>query len=69
MCMIKGNDPAYAMRDLDRSGAIHGVIRALKLPLSYDVLTITAETLGAILKGQVYLDHNVITPLHNPYSK
>jgi len=37
--------------------------------LSVDVLTITGEILDTILKDKMEIDHNVIRPLDNPYSK
>ncbi len=59
------------MEDLDRAGGVYAVMKELtKLDLLHtDVMTVNAVTLGECLEGCENLDHDIIRPVENPYSK
>ena len=59
------------MEDLDRAGGVYAVMKELtKLQLlDTGVMTVNAATLGECLEGCENLDHEIIRPVENPYSK
>jgi dihydroxy-acid dehydratase len=60
----------HYMSDLFAAGGIGAVMRELKPLLHLDVMTVTGETLGERLGGEVpWVDRRVVRPLGDPYQK
>ncbi len=59
------------MEDLDRAGGVYAVMKELtkKDLLDLSVMTVTGKTMGENLAPVENLDHEIIRPLENPYSK
>lgn len=59
------------MEDLDDAGGVYAVMNELdKLNvLNTDCLTVTGKTVKENIEGCINLDHSVIRPVENPYSK
>jgi dihydroxy-acid dehydratase len=69
ICSVYPNHFTYTIRDLDRAGGIQAVMKELAPLLRLDVMTVTGKTLKENLENVKILDHDVIRPLTNPYSK
>ncbi len=62
---------SHHMEDLDRAGGAPALMSQLSAAglLDRDCLTVTGKTIAENAKGYGVLDHEVIRPLDNPYSK
>lgn len=62
---------AHHMEDLYRAGGVQAIYNELnkKELINRDVLTVTGLTLGENIADTPVLDHEVIRPLDNPYSR
>ena len=61
----------HRLEDLDMAGGIQAVMQAISElgVIDLKAMTVTGKTVGANLKGISVLNHEVIRPLSNPYSK
>lgn len=59
------------IEDLDEAGGVYAVMNELnKLGvLNTDCLTVTGKTVAENIEGCINLDHSIIRPVENPYSK
>ena len=59
------------MEELDEAGGVYAVMNELskKELLSLDCLTVTGKTIGENIEGCINLDHEVIRPVEEPFSK
>ncbi|MBO5417615.1 MAG: dihydroxy-acid dehydratase [Clostridia bacterium] len=59
------------MEELDEAGGVYAVMNELskKKLLSLDCLTVTGKTIGENIEGCINLDHEVIRPVEEPFSK
>ena len=59
------------IEDLDEAGGVYAVMNELnKLGVIHtDCMTCTTQTVGENIEGCINLDHSVIRPVENPYSK
>ena len=59
------------MEELDEAGGVYAVMNELskKGLLSLDCLTVTGKTIGENIEGCINLDHEVIRPVEEPFSK
>ena len=70
LCHLAPAGPTY-MEDLNEAGGVYAVMNELnKKGLLYtDLITATGKTVGENIEGCINLDHGVIRPVDNPYSK
>ncbi|MBO5410371.1 MAG: dihydroxy-acid dehydratase [Clostridia bacterium] len=59
------------IEELDEAGGVYAVMNELskKNLLNLDCITVTGKTVGENIEGCINLDHGVIRPVDNPYSK
>ncbi|MBQ3499109.1 MAG: dihydroxy-acid dehydratase [Clostridia bacterium] len=59
------------VEDLDEAGGVYAVMNELskKNLLNLNCITVTGKTVGENIEGCINLDHGVIRPVDNPYSK
>lgn len=59
------------MEDLNEAGGVYAVMNELtkKELLHTECMTVTGKTIGENIKGCINLDHDIIRPIENPYSK
>jgi len=59
------------MEDLNAAGGVYAVMNELtkKGLLNTDCMTVTGKTIGENIEGCVNLNHDIIHPIDNPYSK
>lgn len=59
------------MEELDEAGGVYAVMNELskKDLLDTNCMTVTGKTVGENIKGCVNLNHDVIRPIENPYSR
>ncbi len=69
-CHLAPAGPTY-MEDLNEAGGVPAVMKQLAdMGLIYtDCMTVTGKTVGENIANAVNLNHNVIRPIDNPYSK
>lgn len=65
---IKPNGPDR-IEDLDCAGGTCAVQAQLRQRLELDALTVSGETLGAVLDGPISIEEKVIRPITNPFRK
>lgn len=59
------------IEELDEAGGVYAVMNELskKNLLNLDCITVTGKTVGENIEGCINLNHDVIRPVENPYSK
>lgn len=70
LCHLAPAGNSY-MEDLDRAGGVYAVMAELTKDnlLHTDIITCTGKTVAENIKGKKILNHDIIRPLDNPYSK
>jgi len=67
LCQLAPSGPDH-MEDLNRAGGIPAIMKELskKGLINKDVITVTGEKMGDLIKDAEILDNDVITPIDNP---
>lgn len=69
ICKIRPNLADYTAKDLGNVGGVPAIMRQLKPLLYTDALTVTGQTLGAVIRGAPDADGKIIRPLEDPFAK